>query len=149
MPRTVMKAVLSQAVTRKPRKKRENPEEVLQKAVKVYLDLAAPRLVWWAVPNGGHSKGQNGRNKAMGVRAGVPDLCFLLDSGKMGFVELKAEKGRLSDDQIRFRDLLPACVPYAVCRTGYEVEHTLRGWGVPLRATFGGRCTAALYDNGE
>lgn len=112
------------------------PEEAIQRSVKDYLDVAAPYLMWWAVPNGGMSKGQNGRNKAMGARAGVLDLHFVLTGGRLAVIEMKAPKGTLSPEQKVF---IAACglsgVPWAVCRSVEEVEVTLRGWGVSLRAT--------------
>lgn len=116
---------------RKPRK--IGPEELTQKAVKDYLDVAAPGLLWWAVPNGGMSKGQNGRNKGMGARAGVPDLHFVLSGGRIGFIEMKAADGTLSAGQKAFRDTCTAMgLPWALCRSVEAVEATLRGWGVHL-----------------
>ena len=126
----------SRAVRSEP--KRLKPEEILQRSVKAYLDLAAPDLIWYSCPNGGVSKGQNGRNKAMGAKAGVPDLHFVFDDGRVGYIELKAAKGVLSDAQIEFRGLCAErCIPWALCRSGEEVERTLRYWGVKLRGTFG------------
>jgi len=43
---------------------------------------------------------------AMGVKAGVPDLVFILDGGVTAWVELKLKKGKLSKTQERFRSNL-------------------------------------------
>jgi hypothetical protein len=40
---------------------------------------------------------------AMGVKAGVPDLIFILPDGKVAWVELKLKKGKLSKVQEKFR----------------------------------------------
>lgn len=40
--------------------------------------------------------------KALGLKAGVPDLFFLLNGGHAVMIELKAEKGRLSEAQQEF-----------------------------------------------
>ena len=74
------------------------------------------------VPNGEHrAKGTAGRLKAMGVRAGYPDL--LLDVPRGGYhglrIELKAGKGRTSDAQTEWIAFLRAA--------GYAV-HVCYGW---------------------
>jgi hypothetical protein len=110
------------------------PEELIQRSVKQYLDVAAPRLIWYSCPNGGVSKGQNGRNKAMGVRKGVPDLHFVLSGGKIAYIELKAPDGRLSPEQKAFQSVCALMeIPHAVCRSLDEVKATLRKWGVQLK----------------
>lgn len=59
---------------------RQDYEEHEQKALLLWIDVVAlpqePRLQWlYHTPNGGlRSKGTAGRLKAMGTRAGVPDL---------------------------------------------------------------------------
>lgn len=40
--------------------------------------------------------------KAQGVLSGVPDFEFLLPNGKIKFLEIKAKKGKLSDNQKKF-----------------------------------------------
>lgn len=69
-----------------------------------HLHPALKRL--HAIPNGARmSKGTAGKMKAEGLTAGVPDL-FLPHSAKFGwghycglYIEVKTEKGRVSDDQ--------------------------------------------------
>ncbi len=124
--------------------KRLNPEEIAQRDVVLFLGVALPPDVfYWHCPNGGFSKGQNGRNKAMGVKAGMPDLHFILGWNELAFIEMKALKGVLSDDQRAFRDLCQARgIKWALCRSVEDVEATLRGWGVALKATTGVRRAA-------
>ena len=61
------------------------------------------------VPNGGYrSKAEAGRFKAMGVKAGVPDICLPVPHrGYHGlYIEMKAKDGKLSEKQIEWlRDL--------------------------------------------
>lgn len=85
---------------------RIGPEERLQRAVVQYLMLAVDpaQCLWWHVPNGGHRyPATAARMKLMGVRPGVPDLAFILPGGRSGFIELKAGRGTLSDNQKIFR----------------------------------------------
>lgn len=68
-------------------------------------------------PNGGSRNLLEAKKfKAMGVRAGFPDLFLAIPSnGFHGlFVELKSAKGRLSDGQKAYHELLR--------RQGYRVE---------------------------
>lgn len=124
--------------------KRQRPEDALQRAVAEYLDLALPRGValWWHTPNGGkRSKATAGVLKAMGVKAGVPDLTFLWTRPGharpfVGFIELKAGAGVLSGPQKDFRTACKALGAFSdVARSLTEVEMILRRWGCPLRAT--------------
>lgn len=61
--------------------------------------LAAART--YAVPNGGPSKGANGRRKAEGVKKGVSDVFVSFPiHGRHGcYIEMKAQGGRVSDEQ--------------------------------------------------
>jgi hypothetical protein len=106
------------------------PEEALQRQVAAYLN-AVPDLLWWATANqrGTRSRAEMGVLKAMGVKAGVPDLCVLIPGGKIGFIELKAPKGRMSDSQLEFTERAKdrgALV--AVCHSLEEVAEYLNGW---------------------
>lgn len=121
----------------KPR--RQYPEQALHRAVAHYLDLACPRggEVWWTTfPLGSGGSARGGQLKGMGTRAGTPDL-LLIWQGRPYWIELKAGKGRLSDEQREcHRDLYAAgsdCV--AICWTAEQVETMLRMWQIPLRAT--------------
>lgn len=60
---------------------------------------AAPSVVWWYTSNGGNrSTAEAGRFKALGVKAGVPDL-LVVRAGQLFALELKAPGGRVSNAQ--------------------------------------------------
>ena len=117
---------------------RRHDEDDLQMAVVQFLELALPAsAIYFAVPNGGlRSKRVASRLKAMGVRAGVPDLVVLW-LGQWIFIELKPPTGGfLSKAQRETIPLLErAGAAVLVCRSVGEVEGGLRGSGLPLRAT--------------
>lgn len=113
------------------------PEENLQRVVVDYFDLALPlEAFWFAVPNqrGTRKEWENKLLKALGVKAGVPDL-IIWWHGRFIAIELKAERGsltlwqRLAANAIR--DNGGACY---LCRTVEAVEAALIIEGVPLRA---------------
>ncbi|NBB65064.1 VRR-NUC domain-containing protein [Pseudomonas sp. ODNR1LW] len=126
------------AISVKPRRApTKRPEEDLQKVVVRFLKLAAPKAVFFHVPNqrGTRKRFEQELLKAMGVRAGVADLVFVLPEGRVAFLELKApDNPRQSTDQAQFEEDVRALgAPYLICRSLAEVEGALRAWGVPLR----------------
>lgn len=133
----------------KPRKKRDMREQRLQIQIADFLRIAAiPPARWWFCPNGGNlSKAQRANFQKMGLTPGVSDLHFtwlrrtVLGNGRWesvegryGVIELKADDGKLSDDQIAFlADIRKVDHHAAVCRSLNEVVVTLTLWGFPLR----------------
>lgn len=88
---------------KKPKKKfAKGPERLLQEACVKWLILQNPTGLWWTAINPSPSKTIHVAKacKAMGMKAGVPDLEFIY-KGIPFFVELKATKGVLSEDQKR------------------------------------------------
>ncbi len=87
----------------------KRPEQIIHKAVAQHLrQRGVPGLLWWHTPNGQHIAGKKGRMhggilKAMGVRAGVSDICAL-HGGKFFALELKAPGGRPTEEQLEFID---------------------------------------------
>ena len=68
--------------------------------------------------------------KGLGVTAGVPDI-IIWHLGKSYALEVKAEKGRLSDAQSEMLDRLnKAGVVTAVCHGLDPALATLEGWGL-------------------
>lgn len=117
----------------------KRPEEALHRAVAHFLRVALPpEAVWHHSPNGGgRSKAEAGIFKAMGTRPGWPDI-EVVYCGFVYFIELKAPGGRLSANQKTCHtSLRGAGTHIAICHRVEEVEGTLRGWGVPLKATTG------------
>lgn len=123
-------------------------EESLHRQAAAFLRLALPigcGVIWTHVPNGGkRPRGEAGKLKAMGVRAGFSDLLVIWSEGgtfgpvRIGLVELKSEDGDLTDEQrALFAEAEKIGALTAVCRALEEIEGTLRGWLPPntLRAT--------------
>ena len=118
---------------------RQHPEDDLHMSVARFLDLALPLdSAWTTVEHGGkRGKREAARLKAKGVKAGWPDILIIYRQRALT-IELKALGGRLSNNQkLRHPMILRAGAPVAVCSRIEEVEGTLRGWGLPLRATTG------------
>ena len=130
------------ALSKKERREpMQRPEEELHIPV---ADLCAtilpPEVYWWHTPNqrGGRSRAENQILKAMGVKAGFPDLGFIYDA-KAYFIELKPvskrnqKNGGLSDSQVQCHsDLRAAGCQVTTCYTLIEVEGTLKAW-FPVR----------------
>lgn len=112
------------------------PESRLQFMVARFLGSSCPDLLWSHFPAGEARDAITGRKlKDMGLKRGWPDIILCLPGGILGAIELKAEKGRLSPDQIAFRNALEASGGrFSLCRTLDEVEACLRAWGVNVRA---------------
>lgn len=123
-----------------PRRRRNQPEEQLQRAVAAFLDVALPEdAVWFHVPNGGaRTKAEAGIFKAMGVKAGVPDV-LILWRGQLYCIELKAPGRSLSPGQRDMRDrLLKSGAEWGLAKTVGEVAIACAGcWNMPLRASLG------------
>ncbi len=118
---------------------RRHLEDNFHMAVAAYLDLALPEdAVWTTIPAGGGGKVRGARLKAMGYKAGWPDLQVVY-RGQVICIELKSAKGRLSDAQraMHKRLMLAGALVYTATRIE-EVEGFLRA-SVPLRATTGAR----------
>lgn len=76
------------------------PEQAVQRACVEFLRQCAPDgLAWSAInPVPAKSKSVAGISKAMGMKAGIPDI-LLVWKGRAIFVEVKADGGRLSPAQ--------------------------------------------------
>lgn len=110
-------------------------ETTIHIAVYQYLCAVLPGAKVWHTPNSGErSKTEAARFKRMGVLAGVPDLIALTSCGRMLFIEVKTQSGRLSPEQIAFRDFcIFARFPHAVVRSVEETRAFLASHGVPTR----------------
>lgn len=134
---------------------KRRPEEAIHRAIAEFLRVSLPPpWLFYHVPNGGaRSKAEAGAFKAMGVKAGMPDLIVVgphlaCDATKMLALEVKAPKGRLSLAQNDAIAALAKCgIPTRVVRSIDEAEEALRELSVPLRIfpsrSHHGRHTAA------
>lgn len=107
----------------------------LHTACAQFLDLALPRdAVWFHTPNAGkRRKGAAGRLKAMGMKAGVPDICIIY-RGRAFFIELKTLKGRLSEAQkaMHIRLTVAGAIVAGECRSLDDLQAFLQQV-IPLR----------------
>jgi hypothetical protein len=93
--------------------------------------LQHPDVIIVAIPNGGL------RNPIVamqlqheGVRRGTPDVVVCLPVGRVGWLEMKAKRGSLSDYQIGFRTkALKLGHLWGMARTVAEALEHLRQWG--------------------
>ncbi len=84
----------------------KHPEQDLQKGCIRYYRLQYPKGRIFHVPNGGkRGKAEAGIFKSLGVLAGTPDL-ILLHNGRAYFIEMKADKGKLSPAQTEWETWL-------------------------------------------
>lgn len=98
----------------------EHNEQVALFQWAAFMSEKAPELKWiFSIPNGGlRSKVTAARLKAEGVKAGVADIFLPSASGKWNglFIEMKAEKGKLSEKQTEFfKAMLAADYLCVVC----------------------------------
>jgi hypothetical protein len=111
-------------------------EQNTQIAAMRFLDAALiPPAFAFHVPNGGkRTRVEAAILKAMGVKAGVPDV-FVIAPGTVVAIEMKAKGGTARKNQeARMADLRECGISTAVCRTVGEVEATVLAAGVRLRA---------------
>jgi hypothetical protein len=117
-------------------KRRASPEQTIQRAVVAHLKArGAPGLVWTHVPLGGYRKPVEGAIfKGLGVRAGVSDL-LLWHRGRAFALELKAEGGRPTEQQMQFVSDFNAAGGFGTIASGIdEAIRVLETWGL-LRGT--------------
>ena len=110
----------------------KRPEQALQRACVEYLTLLENqgKLRFFHVPNGGaRSRTEGAIFKALGVRAGVPDLVILPAYGDACFVELKAGKGRLTRTQEDWGEWLAQHYRHRICRSLDDLRAALKVWG--------------------
>lgn len=112
-------------------------ESKIQVAIMQYLETALPSFIRAAhVPNGGRRDRITGsRLKREGVKAGFPDIVLIRDGGSCALIEVKADKGRLSDVQKDWAEWAGLnAIPYAVCRSVGDVQSFLLDLNIPLKA---------------
>lgn len=107
----------------------KHEESDMQRACVKWFRLQYPSCVVFAVPNGGARNRVTGAvMKAEGVLAGVADL-VIVAPGRVFFVELKTQDGRLRDTQRDFADAVRRLGhEYAVCRSFDEFRDYVSDW---------------------
>ena len=69
--------------------------------------------------------------KKMGLLPGISDLCIVKEGGKFYGMEVKTEKGKLSEGQKIFKaKCFELNIPYTVVRSVDDVMRVLREWEV-------------------
>lgn len=132
--KTTFEQLLARSNT-KPRRKRPSSEEhELQVACVQWFRYQYPQYDHnlFAVPNGGkRDKVTAGKLKAEGQKAGISDL-VLLKANKHHhalLIEMKTSKGRLSQAQAQWRNLITRDgFRYAVCRSLEEFIETINNY---------------------
>lgn len=117
----------------RPRRKPRHIEGGIHKNVATTLELCLlPGTFWTTFPAGGGGARRGQHLKAMGLKAGVPDL-LIAHAGMTLWVELKAPKnGHLSDDQERTHIALREAGHFVeVCRSIADVIDALDKQGIP------------------
>lgn len=109
-------------------------EAALHKQVAAFLARTLPENApWTTIGHGGGGKARGARLKAMGLQPGWPDIIILFHGRFLG-IELKAEKGRLSPEQvIAHQRITLAGGVVRVARTLKEVEDFLIVVGIGVR----------------
>jgi len=111
---------------------RNRPEQALQRAVFQHIDARSARGAFCLhVPNGGkRSKVEAAILQGLGVRAGVPDV-LAVKAGRLCALELKSERGRLSEAQRKTIAALKAAgAIVAVAGTLDDAIFHLERWGI-------------------
>lgn len=114
-----------------PRKKRSNPEAAIQRAIIDRLRWHGCKCI--AIPNEGKRSVRAGRAmRANGLAKGAPDL-MVMRAGKIGFLEVKAAKGRVSPAQAEMHaEMARHGFTVHVVRSQDEAVAALRGEGWAL-----------------
>lgn len=116
-------------------------EDRIQAAIVDWIAAVAPAVICYAVPNASR-RGAGGRasNAVPGLRKGVFDLALVFQARtqyglpRPAFIEVKTDKGELSDDQKAFRGaLVQMGVLHTVARSIDDVRAAFDLWGVPTR----------------
>lgn len=109
-------------------------EAQLHRTIAGWLTLHLMPPAWFTTfPAGGGGQLRGQLLKASGLKAGVPDI-LVIHQGIARWVELKTEKGRLSDAQYRtMADLGAAGCITAVVRSLDEMIMLAGLWGLPIR----------------
>lgn len=112
--------------------------EIQIQVVSWLYSLRSSDFEFFSVPNESNLSASKGKSKnyrfaiyqktlKMGLKTGIPDLCFLVKGGKTFFIEMKIPKGVLSKTQ-RFRIPIIENLGFAVyiCRSLDDVKEVFK-----------------------
>jgi hypothetical protein len=122
-------------VRKRVKTKRRALEFEFHCSVADFLNLVLPDDADWChTPNGGfRTAAEAGKLKAMGVKAGDPDI-RLIYQGRVYFIELKRVGGTVSVSQIARGIRLQRCGAHVrKAETLEEVQDALKGFGIPIK----------------
>lgn len=119
---------------------RVQAERALHRACAQYLaKVLKPDVVWTTFPAGGGGKARGGMLKALGLKAGWPDIQIIREGRYYG-VELKAIEGSLSKAQRDVHEQIKLAGGYvSVCRSVNDLERQIVDWRIPNRLSGQGR----------
>ena len=111
------------------------PESALQRTIREHLASRGYQSV--AVPNGAALRGDKVQRerqmvnlKRDGLMVGFPDLLIYGHSGRVGHIEVKTAKGKVSPAQEAVGTWLEEWGHnYALCRSVDDVDAALTAWG--------------------
>ena len=118
------------------------PEQLAHKSIVTYLDLALTPPDWFTTfPAGGGGKIRGAILKALGLKAGIPDILLIRYPGKAYWLEVKPGKLKAKDYQktMHLRLALAGCAMPAVVHNIVETHDALVAFGFPLRAKIHGQ----------
>lgn len=110
-------------------------ERIIHTAIVDYLNAVLPDShLTVHLYNNPRSAAAGAAAKRMGMLAGVPDLMIIRPLGRIVFIEVKKEGGRLNPAQIAFRLYCRQWgVPHAVCRSIDDVREFLAEIGIETK----------------
>lgn len=114
---------------------RQQHEARIQREIITFIRAVAPQCMVFAIPNGSQ-RTSSGRpaNAVAGFTSGAPDLCVVMPRGAVLWLEVKAEKGRVSDAQLAFHlELQARNHDVAVVRSIEDVRNAFDVLGINMR----------------
>jgi hypothetical protein len=120
---------------RTARRRGFNAEARVQASIVEYVRAAAPETLVFHPANGDwRTPAEAARFRWLGVTAGVPDLVVIPPGGRAHFLEVKSERGSLSQAQRAVMAQLEKLgAPVAVVRSIDDVRRAFAEWGIETR----------------
>lgn len=111
-------------------------EAAIQRGIAAYLAASLrPPTAWTAIGHGGGGKVRGAQLKAMGLKAGWPDLIVMHPNRGLIGLEIKTDIGRQSPEQKSvMREFTDAGGYYFICRSIDQVEAALLLCDIPVHA---------------